>query len=229
MLVVSVLPAFWFTKFFIRDSYQLHRAQSWPEVAAVVRLSADNMLPEHEDKGHGPSALYERIEYTFTVEGREYISRRVTPFQSWNSGKHTGRFKEGATVSAWVNPQNPYESVLDRNKHFGFYAVLSLMILFDAWLAFALLTVFLNQRYVTAFSGQIMVIIPACIVIGAVVANDVERTTDWWLVIGGFMGTIASVGIAIVLSTCNRKLTFVGATGVLAGIVCLIAGVMLKK
>lgn len=229
MLLVSGLPAFWFTKFFVRDSYQLYRAQNWPEVPALVRLSVGDTLPENEGEGHGPSALYERIEYTFQFAGKEYLSRRVAPFERWNSGKHTQRFAEGKTVVAWVNPQDPFESVLDRERRFGFYAVLALTVLFDLWLAFALLTAFVHERYLRAFLGHFLTLLPAGIAVGAIVADEVERTKDWYFVVGGFLGTIAAMGISVSLGVWFKRAAVVGLIGFAVGVLCIIAGVVMGE
>ncbi len=229
MLLISGAPAFWFTKFFIRDSLQLYRAQSWPEVTAVIRVSVSDTLPENEGEGHGPSALYERVEYGFTVGDTEYLSRRVAPFERWNSGKAYARYKEGARVSAWVNPENPFESVLERQKQFGFFGVLALTIVFDLWFIFGLLTAFAHERYLKAFLGHVLVILPAGIGIAAVVADEVVRTRDWWLAVGGFLGAIASFGLATVISVWTRRATIVGLAGFLAGVICIIAGVVKRE
>ncbi len=229
MLLVSGAPAFWFTKFFIRDSLQLYRSQSWPEMSAVVRVSVSDTLPENEGEGHGPSALYERIEYAFTIGDTEYLSRRVAPFERWNSGKAHARYKEGTQVSAWVNPENPFESVLERQKQFGFFGVLTLTILFALWFIFAILSAFVHLRYLKAFLGHVLVILPVGIGIAAIVADEVERTRDWWLAVGGFLGAIASFGIAVVFSVWTRRANIVGITGFLVGVICIIAGVVMRE
>lgn len=228
MLLVSGLPALWFTKFFIRDAWQLYRAQTWPEVRAMVRLSVDDTLPEKEGEGHGPAALHERIEYTFTINDKEYTSRRVGPFEHWNSGKHTGHFTEGASVTAWVNPKDAYESVLDRERHFGFYAVLVLALLCDVWFVFALLTAFVHERYQQAFLGHFLTLVATGIGIGGIVANEVERTKDWYFVVGGFLGTIVAMGLSVVLTVWFKRAVLIGLLGFVFGVISIVAGVVLK-
>jgi hypothetical protein len=229
MLLVSGLPAFWFTKFLVRDSYQLYRAQGWPEVAATVKVSLSDTLPENEGEGHGPSALYERIEYAFQFNGKDYVSRRVAPFERWNSGKHTEKYPEGISVVAWVNPQNPYESVLDRERRFGFYAVLTLTLLFDAWLVFALLTALVHERYLKAFLGHFLTVLPAGIGVAAIVADEVERTKDWYFVVSGFLGTIMTMGLSVTLSVWFKRAAIVGLIGFAVGVLCIIAGVVMRE
>lgn len=229
MLLVSGLPAFWFTKFFIRDSYQLYRAQSWPEVPATVKVSVSDTLPENEGEGHGPSALYERIEYAFRFDEKEYVSRRVGPFERFNSGKHTEKYPEGKSVVAWVNPQNPYESVLERERRFGFYAVLTLTLLFDAWFVFALLTAWVHERYLKAFLGHFLTLLPAGIGVAAIVADEVERTRDWYFVVCGFLGAITTMGLSVTFSVWFKCAAIVGLIGFMVGVVCIIAGVVMRQ
>ena len=228
MLLVSGLPAFWFTKFFLRDAYQLYRAQSWPIREVVIQTAAEDTLPE-PGQGHGPGALFERIEYRFESDGKQYLSRRYGPFQRWNFGKNAPRFTEGAAVRAHVNPADLYESVLDNRVSEGFWTVLWLTVLTVAWLVWALLTVLRSRRFFRAFLGHLLLLLSAGILAAALVASEVERTRDWWFAVGGFLSTIALVGLSVILSLWNRRAYLLAGIAIVAGFVSIFVGVAIRE
>lgn len=229
MVVVSAIPALWFTDFFIRDSWQLYRAQNWPAVEAVVRSSVEDTRPDDENEGYGSAAIFERIEYAFTINGSQYVSRRVGPFERWNIGKHTVLLHKNKTVTAWVNPKNAYESILIRERRFGFYAVMTLAILFNIWFAFALLSVFVNARYQQAFFGHILTLIAAGLILGAIIADDAERTIDWYIVVCSLFGTLAMMGISLCLAVWFKFARYVAGVGLVAGFIGMIVGAALQN
>jgi hypothetical protein len=228
LLLVSGVPALWFTKFFLRDAYQLFRAQSWPARDVVVKTAAEDTLPE-PGQGHGPGALFERIEYSFESGGKQYLSRRYGPFQRWNFGKNAPQFTEGRTVAAYVNPADLYESVLDIRVREGFWLVLSLTLLSLVWSLWALLSVFRSTRFIRAFLGHLLLLLPAGILAGTLVASEVDRTTDWWFAVGGFMTAIALVGVSVILSLWSRRAFLLAGIGLVAGFVSIFVGVAMRE
>lgn len=228
MLLVSGLPAFWFTKFFLRDAYQLYRAQSWPIREVVIQTAAEDTLPE-PGQGHGPGALFERIEYRFESDGKQYLSRRYGPFQRWNFGKNAPQFTEGARATAYVNPADLHESILDTRIREGFWTVLGLTVLSLVWLFWALVSVFRHKKFFRAFLGHLLLILPAGILAGALVASEVERTRDWWFAVGGFLSAIALVGLSVILSLWNRRAFLLAGIGIVAGFVSIFVGVAIRE
>lgn len=228
VLLVSGLPAIYFTRFLIADSLQLLRAQAWAQASAEIHVADADSLPEDDGTGHGPGANFERIEYRFTVGGAEYISRRYGPFQRWNFGKNAIRFQKGASVTAWFNPKNPHESVLDRTVRSGLATVALISGLLLIWFLYGVLWVIYGKRWLRPFAGHILLILPISIGIGALIASDVERTLDWWLAVGGFLGAIAAVGIGITLSTWFGWARYVAVFGMVGGFVTLLVGAVLK-
>lgn len=186
------------------------------------------MLPENEEAGHGPGANFERIEYRFTVGETEYISRRYGPFERWNFGKNSIRFHKGTSVTAWFNPQNPHESVLDRAVRSGLISIALISTLFLIWFVYAVLWAVRGKPWLRPFAGHMLLLLPVGIGMGALVASDVERTLDWWLAVGGFLGAIASIGLGVTLSTWFGWARFVAVFGMLGGFVTLLIGAALK-
>jgi len=117
---------YWFT-------VQIRAAANWEPGAAVVlssdvqtrreRVSRSPSRPDHEIVGESKTRIREThratIEYEYTYGGRTYQNDQVyigpTYTYDWIVEKYMEVFEPGMTVTAYVNPRNPQESVLDRS------------------------------------------------------------------------------------------------------------------
>jgi hypothetical protein len=200
ILLVSGPTAFWFTAHFARGSYQIYRAQSWPEVGARVTDVREDTIPDDESEGYGVTNLRERLEYEYTFYGKKYISRHYSPFARWNLDSNIATFRNGASIRIYINPQDPFEAVADRTVRSGFWFYLVLMLLAQLCFFWALLTCFRHERYFRAFIGQATMLIAFFAVNFAFYASAGNRDLNWWLVCVGLFGGIMLSGLSMIIS-----------------------------
>lgn len=123
---------------------QLKAHQIFVPVSAVV-IDAKVETRGSPASTHGAS-FYPRVIYRYEVDGRAYESSRYF-FAGLGWADHSSaqaqieRFSKGAAVQAYVDPENPSESVLERSKPSA-----QLFLLAAPLSAFGLLIVFFSAR-----------------------------------------------------------------------------------
>lgn len=88
------------------------KAASWPSTMGTVAFS----MVERRSSNDGYS-YYPVVQYTYSVMGRMYESRRIMPGpEVGGSGaqKVVNRYPAGAQVMVYYDPQNPSSAVLER-------------------------------------------------------------------------------------------------------------------
>lgn len=108
------------------DAYRTHQARQWPTAPAVIRSSAAERVFVGSRRGR--HTWYPRVTYTYTVEGRTLLGRRISVsegslfaklgitdrgYDYENATAVVNRYPSGAQVSVHYNPAHPEESVLE--------------------------------------------------------------------------------------------------------------------
>lgn len=99
-------------------------ARSWqPIMAEVVRADL------HTSRGRKSTTYRVEAQYRYNVEGIDYSATRIgygdqmsDNIGSWHEDRYAeldGARRRGQRVLAWFNPNNPSESVIDRDPRWG--------------------------------------------------------------------------------------------------------------
>ncbi len=229
LLLLSGIPAIWFSQFFCRESVLLYRAQQWHGVTATIKSAVQGTLPEDDGEGHSTRDLKEELEYFYDFGGSQYTAQQFSAFESWNVDSNLRALNPGAKTEVYVNPDRPSEAILQRDLRSGFAIVLVLTLLAVLWLGWALLAILRDEKFTRGFLGHTMVFVSALIFAAALVASGNERDANWWLVAGGFLGGFAVGGLAHIAGLWSRQISAVLTLlailgGLTTGIVGLIRG-----
>jgi hypothetical protein len=108
--VILGLPSVWLSL----DLYhyaQGSQSSDWPSTDGTILSSRVTSVSE---KGH--SRYTPRVDYSFTVSGKEFESNRIT-FRTLSASREdalhiANRFLKGETVQVYYNPNDPSKSVL---------------------------------------------------------------------------------------------------------------------
>jgi Protein of unknown function (DUF3592) len=113
-------PIFWLSLFcaaaFLWQLFQLFsgfKSQSWPATLAVIK----RVSMEERDQGDGDIAYDVNVEYTYRVDGKDYVSGRLTYAVSTQLSHEeasvlTNRLSLGSETKAYYNPTQPAIAVL---------------------------------------------------------------------------------------------------------------------
>jgi hypothetical protein len=105
-------------------------AERWKEVPCAI-VSSRMIEVSNSD---GPDSYVPDIRYAYRIDGKMYESSRVF-LVSWGRNeasvqRFVGRYPVGSSASAFVNPDDPTESVLDRHFRLSWiFPLLSLCLL----------------------------------------------------------------------------------------------------
>ena len=112
--IVSVAAAIIMVILFVAKSVEISKKQklsrSWIPVSATIVQS--------EVTSHGDQ-YYPRIEYKYAIDGKKYKCRRIRINESWNfsfasqAEEVIRSYKISARVTAYVNPENHTEAILE--------------------------------------------------------------------------------------------------------------------
>ncbi len=101
-----------------------YRSQSWSETPCVIMTSEVSV-----STSKGKSSYYPKVKFSYTIDGLEYFGERFW----FGGGKSSDRvslenslkpFQVGGEGVCYVNPNNPYESVLLRESAPGLWIAL---------------------------------------------------------------------------------------------------------
>jgi len=122
--------AFWFLgvkPFMIRQA-----AQSWPAVEAVVTHSG--VKTNHDSDGN--TYAFEVL-YRYSYEGKQYESDKYKPSEVATSdysgaARLKDRYRKGSNVTAYVNPDDPYYAIMNRetegSDYFALFTLLFVLV-----------------------------------------------------------------------------------------------------
>ncbi|WP_157210389.1 DUF3592 domain-containing protein [Turneriella parva] len=227
IILLSGSTALWFGGHFIRDSYQLYRAQNWSEASGVVTHALFDTLPDDDSDGFGPANLRELLQYSYEFDGKTYSSRRYGPFARWNIGSNVAKYEEGQHLNVFVNDHNPSESVVDRRVRSGFWLYLVISTMAIVWFVWGVLAMFRHERFFQAFLGQALMLVSFLAFNFALLASGGARDANWWLVAAGFFGGLILSGLSMIVSlwsATGHAVLFLMA--VVGGLVSVIIGVV---
>ena len=100
--------------FFVRPALQVMEARSWQPVPCEILSSGVVTHSGDDSDTYSVEALYR-----YEIDGREHRSNRYR-FMGGSSGGYeakaeaAARIPEGAEVTCWVDPEDPYEAVIER-------------------------------------------------------------------------------------------------------------------
>lgn len=102
--------------FAVKPWADVWRARSWVAVPCLI-LSSE----VKENRGSDSTTYSVAIAYTYDVDGHTYEGNRYDFTKGSSSGRKgkvaiVKRYREGAEMVCYVNPQNPAESVIERSK-----------------------------------------------------------------------------------------------------------------
>ena len=114
-------------------------AEQWKEIPCTILSSGMREVGNSD----GPDSYVPDIRYSYKIDGQIYESRRVF-LVSWGRDETTvkrflGRYPVGASASAFVNPGDPTEAVLDKRFRLSWlFSLLSLgFLVFGGFLLFS--------------------------------------------------------------------------------------------
>jgi len=102
--------------------FQSLRCEHWPVTDARILTATISV-------NHGKSTTYSpNVDYTYTVAGQTYESKRIAYGQMSSSSDYArrvlSRYSVGATVPTHYNPADPTQAVLEPGVHGGFWICL---------------------------------------------------------------------------------------------------------
>lgn len=227
LIPIFAVPAVWLSFDFVRGAGMLLRCQSWEKQIATINGMA---------AGHDPAVLRyfhrsvqsEFVEYSYEIDGISYTANRRSAFQLWNFGGIVDDLPGvGRKISVYVNPGDKQEAIIIRSITNGFWVLLVAQVICWLLAASAIVVSFRPHRLVRVLAGYALVALPVAILIIALIADEEERSLRWWIVVGGFMGTLAGVGLSMAVSVFLRRAMMLGALFILAGFLAVFGGAAL--
>lgn len=122
VLIFEVLPSY----------FEWRQMKSWPEVSAQLQEVKLITNPSDDSETYEATARY-----SYRYEGRDYSGHRVAIFSgSDNIGDFQWRLnaqlksalRNQQSVTAWVNPNQPSEAVLNRDMRWGMLGFLLIFV-----------------------------------------------------------------------------------------------------
>lgn len=103
-------------------------AQDWPAVEAVVTSSSVDSHRSDDSTTYSFEVLY-----SYNFEGKQYKSDKYKPFNSSSSDYSAAarlhdKYPRGTTVTAYVNPEDPYYAIMNRKTEGSDYFALFTLI-----------------------------------------------------------------------------------------------------
>lgn len=126
------LSAFYFIV--LSTLFDAFNMQSWQSTPAELNQAKISSYQSRNDNGTHTTMYTLNIEYTYQSQGRNYIGTRATLLESSssNSDEHYQnlyKIKQESSqnrLNVWVNPQDPYESIYDRDINFKFTLMMAM-------------------------------------------------------------------------------------------------------
>lgn len=170
-LLTSVMVILFSLPFTVLGTFEIRSAlRNRSETKTYVPVSAKILysgVRSHKSGGRRPSTTYNvRVGYTYVVNGRAYESDRYSVVEISTSGyeshrRKAERYKTGDTVTAYVSPADPRQSVLVRDGTldewfpiiaFGLFGVVGLGIMVTG--ISLLFTAFARKEGARSFEGH---------------------------------------------------------------------------
>jgi len=134
-----VIIALIFIVLALRNSRKANLSRNWPETTGKIIASGIDPRRSHTSGGYSTS-YYPVVQYQYQVEGRTYLSNRITFGGEIGYGwtnmaqKQVDNYPPGANVAVFYDPNDPATAVLERtagtsSKIYWVIAIIILVIL----------------------------------------------------------------------------------------------------
>lgn len=111
--------------FFILGCYLYKKSKETIKWNKTKGSISDSKLDELIMETDSPITYKARVRYSYTIDGEEYISKRIffgdfiRGGSQFSSRKLLKKYTKGAVVDVYYNPLKPEESVLEKGIHFN--------------------------------------------------------------------------------------------------------------
>lgn len=143
MIIVAapfVIIAVVFVFLALRSGWKANASRNWPATTGTVIASGIEPRRSHSSHGGYSTAYYPVVQYQYVVNGRTYMSNRITFGAEVGYGwtnmaqKQVDQYPPDANVAVFYDPNDPSMAVLERRvgtsgKIYWFIAILILIIL----------------------------------------------------------------------------------------------------
>jgi len=124
----------------LRNSRKASASRNWPATTGKIIASGIEPRRSHSSSGGYSTSYYPVVQYQYQVEGRTYLSNRITfggeVGYGWTNmaQKQVDHYPPGANVAVFYDPNDPAVAVLERtagtsSKIFSLIAIIILVIL----------------------------------------------------------------------------------------------------
>lgn len=189
---------------FASGARALLKARQWPQASATIEYSgwsssSETRLRRSGEPGVGGTRTVsvagpDTVRFAYAVEGREYQSENLSPFQRWSLGKNSPRYPEEARFAARYDPAAPGDAVLDVSLNSGFWVCAAVTAYLFALFAAAFLSFGGRFGASSVLGGLGLTGIGAGLLLGALVSST-DRPPAEFVAIASFAGLPILLGL----------------------------------